>query len=165
MMPQYPQEERRSVLPTQPLRPVTPNENEMSAFDSSGSLSELTPKMHRSESIPIASNKLKRSPSEVQLYEEEAMADYRDYAMFQRIVDGIQKTQSQTRDCRWRHANDVSLQHVYKARHEENRGEMNKAMNKWGLADKLPAFNQTSLVGLMSQVYPDDDAMPFTLEM
>jgi hypothetical protein len=162
MMPHYAQNETRSAVQPRRLRPVTPNENEMSAFDSSGCLSELSPKIHRSESIPIATNKLRRTPSEVQLYEEEAMADYRDYAMFQRIVDGIQKTQSQTRDCRWRHENDLSLQHVYKARHEE-KGD---AMNSWGLTDKLSMFNQTSLVGLMAHAaHPDEEVMPFSLEL
>lgn len=163
MMPLYAQNEPRTLIQQQkqPLRPVTPNEHDLKAFDSTGSLSELFPKIHRSESIPIAGNKLKRTPSEVQLYEEEAMADYRDYAMFQRIVDGIQKAQSKTRDCRWRHANDVSLQHVYRARHEEN----GRSMNQWGLPEKLQTINQDSLVGLMTHAYQDEESMPFTLEM
>jgi hypothetical protein len=163
MMPHYAQNEPRSAIQTRPLRPVTPNENEMNAFDSESSLSDLFPKIHRSQSIPIASNKLKRTPSEVQLYEEEAMADYRDYAMYQRIVDGIQKTQRKTRDCRWRHANDVSLQHVYRARHGEN-GEPILG-GRWGLPDKLQMVNQTSLVGLMTQAYQDEEVMPFALEL
>ena len=89
------------------------------------------------------------------------MADYRDYAMFTRIVAGIKETQSQTRDCRWRHENDISLQHLYRTRHEEG-GDLK---TRWGLPDKLQTYNQTtSLVGLMTH-YQDEEVMPFALEM
>jgi hypothetical protein len=40
------------------------------------------------KSIPIVKN-LKRTPSELQLMEDEAMADFRDYCMYTRIVSGI----------------------------------------------------------------------------
>jgi hypothetical protein len=41
-----------------------------------------------SKSIPIAKS-LKRTASELQLTEDEAMADFRDYCMYTRIVNGI----------------------------------------------------------------------------
>jgi hypothetical protein len=82
-------------------------------------LSSLPFKILRLESAPIGFQKLERTLSEVELYEEEILADQRDKAMFQRIVSGIHRTQSQTQDCRWRHANDVSLQNLYKTRNEE----------------------------------------------
>lgn len=160
MLPRFPQHESRSVVSSRQLRPVTPNNESGDEEDSDESFTKLTLKA-RSESIPIDANKLKRTPSEVQLFEEEAIADYRDYAMFTRIVDGITKTQLQTRDCRWRHANDVSLQHVFKTRSGENHG----SSNRWGLPDKLQSQGQaTTLVGLVSQVYQDEEAL-FTLEL
>jgi hypothetical protein len=45
------------------------------------------------KSIPI-SKSLMRTPSELQLSEDEAMADYRDYCMFARIVNGISEHQA-----------------------------------------------------------------------
>jgi hypothetical protein len=42
-----------------------------------------------SKSIPIAKNLLKRTASELQLLEDEAMAEYRDYCMYKRILNGI----------------------------------------------------------------------------
>ena len=40
------------------------------------------------KSIPITKN-IKRTPSELQLMEDEAVADFRDYCMYTRIVSGI----------------------------------------------------------------------------
>jgi hypothetical protein len=45
------------------------------------------------KSIPI-SKSMRRTPSELQLSEDEAMADYRDYCMFARIVNGISEHQA-----------------------------------------------------------------------
>ena len=41
-----------------------------------------------SKSIPI-SKSMRRTPSEIQLLEDEAVADYRDYCMYVRIVNGM----------------------------------------------------------------------------
>jgi hypothetical protein len=46
-----------------------------------------------SKSIPIAKS-LKRTPSELQLMEDEARADFRDYCMYTRIVNGINSRDS-----------------------------------------------------------------------
>lgn len=40
-----------------------------------------------SKSIPISN--IKRTPSEIQLHEDEAMADYRDYCFYVRLVNGM----------------------------------------------------------------------------
>ena len=42
-----------------------------------------------SKSIPIPSKGLRRTPSELQLLQDEATADYQDYCMYARIVNGI----------------------------------------------------------------------------
>jgi hypothetical protein len=61
----------------------------------------------QTRSVPIA-NGMKRTPSELQLSEEEALADYRDYCMFSRIVTGIQ--------CQHRPA-DSTLNNIIRTRH------------------------------------------------
>lgn len=47
-----------------------------------------------SQSIPIASGSMKRTVSELQLMEDEAMADYRDFCMYLRIVNGMNERRS-----------------------------------------------------------------------
>ena len=47
-----------------------------------------------SKAIPIANHSMKRTASELQLLEDEAMADYRDYCMYTRIVNGINERRS-----------------------------------------------------------------------
>ncbi len=42
-----------------------------------------------SKSIPIASNSMRRTTSELQLMEDEVVADYRDFCMYIRIVNGM----------------------------------------------------------------------------
>lgn len=49
-----------------------------------------------SRSIPIASSSLKRTASELQLVQDEAMADYRDFCMYMRIVNGMKERRSFT---------------------------------------------------------------------
>lgn len=84
------------------------------------------------------------------------MADYRDYAMFARIVDGITKTQQLTRDCRWRHENDMTLQHIYKARHDDRQD----TLIQWKLPTKLQMnMPADSLVSLMAHAQTDTDTL------
>jgi hypothetical protein len=161
MMPSLPQHETRSVI-RRPPRPVTPTfELPSSDDDWEHSHQESSKVLLRTKSIPIAS-KISRTSSEVQVEEEEAMADYRDYAMFSRIVDGIHRTQQQTRDYRWRQANDLSLKHVVNARNSED-------ASRWGLADKTTngqPLTTTSLVSLLTQGYSqEEEPMLFALEL
>jgi hypothetical protein len=71
----------------------------------------------KSQSIPIT-NGMHRTPSEIQLCEGEAIADYRDYCMFARIVDGIQKRQSsnQEQDLDLIYENDACLANIRRTR-------------------------------------------------
>jgi hypothetical protein len=67
----------------------------------------------RSQSIPIVnSSNMKRTPSELQLCEEQEMADYRDYVMFSRIVDGIARQQQHTTNFKLRLDTDRTLAHI-----------------------------------------------------
>ncbi|EEC46668.1 predicted protein [Phaeodactylum tricornutum CCAP 1055/1] len=72
-----------------------------------------TQRKERSQSIPIYKDgKMTRTPSELQLCEEEEHADFRDYVMFTRIVDGIARQQEKLKDHRAKRENDRSLAHV-----------------------------------------------------
>lgn len=65
----------------------------------------------KSEAIPIL-NRMKRTPSELQLREDEELADYRDYVMFSRIVDRMSRSQREMVSKHLRHENDQCLAHV-----------------------------------------------------
>jgi hypothetical protein len=49
----------------------------------------------KSLSIPISPNKMRRTASEIQLHEDEALADWRDYVMYSRIVNGMNEKRAQ----------------------------------------------------------------------
>lgn len=68
-----------------------------------------------SRSIPIASSSLKRTASEVQLLEDEAMADYRDFCMYMRIVNGMNERQSWTKLPSF---NNGEIQNIIRTRHK-----------------------------------------------
>jgi len=74
---------------------------------------------------------MKRTPSEMQLCEDQEMADFRDYVMFSRIVDGISKQQHQTKDYWLRRENDMCLAHIIGTRN--------------GSEDNLPSQYETQV--------------------
>lgn len=65
-----------------------------------------------SKAIPI-SKSMKRTPSEIQLLEDEALADYRDYCMYTRIVNGM----SEKKGHPFRIKVDESLSNIIRTRH------------------------------------------------
>jgi hypothetical protein len=69
-----------------------------------------------SQSIPIASDSMRRTSSELQLMEDEAMADYRDFCMYSRIVNGISERQSRT-ELPSPNDNDT-INHIIRTRHQ-----------------------------------------------
>jgi hypothetical protein len=171
-------DESRDAMESPHARPVTPNDdhNQVSAsfldlhgssdsFSHSPSFESASESHmqdhyynhhHRSPSIPIASGPPTRTPSEIRQEHEQAMADYRDYAMYSRIVDGITKTLATTRDCRWRHANDVSLQHVYAVRHDNDNATMKKS-NMLPSKLQLPAQSASLMELLGSAPFGQDE--------
>ena len=88
----------------------------------------------RSRSIPINSDGIKRTPSELKLHQDEQVADYRDYVMFRRIVDRISQQQEQTQDLRLRRENDLCLAHVIEIRN----GSDDKSHQRYMLSDFVP---------------------------
>lgn len=65
----------------------------------------------KTQSIPIR-NRMKRTPSELELKQEEEQADFRDYVMFSRIVDRMSRSQKEMMNRHLRHENDQCLAHV-----------------------------------------------------
>lgn len=74
-----------------------------------------------SKSIPIPFQGLRRTPSELQLLQDEAMADYQDYCMYARIVNGIHSRGGGSGDNPRSRANAVanihSVQNIIRTRH------------------------------------------------
>jgi hypothetical protein len=78
-----------------------------------------SPNKAKSQSIPIQSG-IRRTSSELQLCEEQDLADFRDYVMFTRIVDGIYKTQQETKDYKLKQENDLCLAHIIGTRNDSD---------------------------------------------
>jgi len=70
----------------------------------------------QSRSIPISASGIHRTASEVQLCEDEALADYRDYIVYSRIVNGISRQQECSHDMYCRQENDKCLAHIVSTR-------------------------------------------------
>lgn len=66
----------------------------------------------RSQSIPISKSALRRSPSELKLYEDEAMADFQDYVFFSRLLKGISKQQQESVSDTFLQESDECLAHI-----------------------------------------------------
>ena len=79
--------------------------------------------LERTQSIPIQ-NRMKRTPSELQLREDEELADFRDYVMFSRIVDRMSRSQKEMMNRHLRYENDVCLAHVIKTRNGPDTKEL-----------------------------------------
>jgi hypothetical protein len=82
------------------------------------------PTFTQSMSVPITKG-MKRTPSELQLMEEESLADYRDFCMFNRIVNGIREN----------HPTDKTLNNIIRTRHlpirELSHGEDDELFEKY----------------------------------
>jgi hypothetical protein len=73
----------------------------------------------KSQSIPITG--VHRTASEVQLCEDEALADYRDFVVYSRIVNGISRQQQRpSRNLYLRQENARCLTHIVSTRHDKN---------------------------------------------
>jgi hypothetical protein len=73
----------------------------------------------KSQSIPISG--AHRTASEVQLCEDEALADYRDFVVYSRIVNGISRQQERpSRNLYLRQENARCLTHIVSTRHDKN---------------------------------------------
>ena len=87
--------------------------------------STTTASSGRSLPIAIATSssrptKLERTPSEIQLCHEQALADYRDYCMYTRLIHGIARVQHRLQtDVELRYQNDEAIANIIKTRHGE----------------------------------------------
>jgi hypothetical protein len=94
-------------------------------------------------SVPITKG-MKRTPSELQLMEEESLADYRDFCMFNRIVNGIRE----------HHPTDKTLNNIIRTRHlpirELSHGEDDELFEKY----TIRPLGSASLLTDHSQNHP-----------
>ena len=70
----------------------------------------------KSASIPISPKSIRRTASENQLSEDEAMADYKDYIVYSRIVNGISRQNSQRKDVQLLYENQLCLGNIMRTR-------------------------------------------------
>jgi len=109
-----------------------------------------------SESIPIL-NRMKRSPSELQLREDEELADYRDYVMFSRIVDRMSRSQKDMVSRQLRVENDQCLAHVICVRngYADERRELRQKHRLSALQQPLQPQTTTAAAAPLS--FPSSD--------
>lgn len=127
------------------------------------------PCLQRSKSIPIA-NGMKRTPSELQLHEDEQVADFRDYLMFSRIVDGITRQQEATTDYKLRQTNDMCLAHIIGTRNlsEEELKEYNRLERpQFSVLPQRTSFDNNSLKYFLGQTFQEEleEQEMFALEL
>jgi hypothetical protein len=70
-----------------------------------------------SKSIPIKGSSMRRTHSELQLIESEVLAEYRDYRMYKRIVDGMKRQNSVNSCSNTSWTSDDSLANIIRTRH------------------------------------------------
>jgi hypothetical protein len=110
---------------------------------------EQVPKA-KSQSIPIQSG-IRRTTSELQLCEEQDLADFRDYVMFTRIVDGICKTQQETEDCKLKQENDLCLAHIIGTRNDSDAN-----LSDYRFPPEIPLRSSKSLQEILTTAIEDD---------
>jgi len=84
--------------PSNSIPSTTSDVGRADAKEAAGRVTAMSSSQHvPSPPIPIHSP-FKRTNSELELYREEAIADYKDYCMCTRIVEGIRKRQASKED-------------------------------------------------------------------
>jgi hypothetical protein len=104
----------------------------------------------KSQSIPIQSG-VRRTSSELQLCEEQDLADFRDYVMFTRIVDGICKTQQETEDYKLKQENDLCLAHIIGTRNDSDAN-----LSDYRFPPEIPLRSSKSLQEILTTAIEDD---------
>jgi hypothetical protein len=110
----------------------------------------LTARKAKSQSIPIQSG-IRRTSSELQLCEEQEMAEFRDYVMFSRIVDGIYKTQQETKDYKLKRENDLCLAHIIGTRNDSHVN-----LSDYRFPPEVPMHSNKSLQEILTTAIEDD---------
>jgi predicted ATPase len=77
----------------------------------------------KSQSIPISKAML-RTASEVQLCEDEQLADQRDYVFYSRLVNGISHSQRISQNNYLRMENQICLAHIMQTRQDAHAAAM-----------------------------------------
>jgi hypothetical protein len=102
--------------------------------------------MIKSASIPI-SNSIRRTSSENQLSQDEAVADYKDFLFYSRVVDGISRQQRELKNGYLRYENQVCLAHIVRTRHADSEkklcedDEWSRELAELGLVDNCNRYH------------------------
>jgi hypothetical protein len=84
-------------------------------YRSHSPLQTSTPSTIKSQSIPISQG-LCRTASEVQLCQDEQVAEQRDYAFYSRVVSGMCQSQGASESYHHRKENQMCLSHIMETR-------------------------------------------------
>ncbi|CAB9523301.1 expressed unknown protein [Seminavis robusta] len=108
----------------------------------------------KSQSIPISG--VHRTASEVQLCEDEALADYRDFVVYSRIVNGISRQQDQrpSRDLYLRQENDRCLSHIMSTRNGKNEEAVSSSKDR---RTPLQCLSQHIAQGMVDDYFCGED--------
>lgn len=77
--------------------------------------------MTQSQSIPISQKNRGLTEEEAELYHHAMIADYKDYVVYSRIVDGIRRKQGRTKDVALRYQNQALIDHIVRTRHSQGK--------------------------------------------
>jgi hypothetical protein len=113
----------------------------MSRSSSSNSPTTRSQGSMKSPSIPIGKT-ISKTPSEVQLCIDEAIADQRDYMFYCRLVKGISLTQEMALDRTLRYENQACLAHVVRTRHQDPNTTTTTGSEKSIIMDKENQLHQ-----------------------
>lgn len=73
--------------------------------------------MAKTRSIPIVQGNDPYSQTEAELHHYALLADYKDYAFYSRLVEGMRRRQGATKDVALRYENQALIDHIVQTRH------------------------------------------------
>ena len=111
-------------------------------YRSHSPLQSPTPSI-KSQSIPISEG-LYRTASEIQLCQDEEVADQRDYAFYSRVVSGISQSQCQSKSWHLKRENHMCLLHIMQTRNNGAKHEDDD--DDWALGRSLEQSLDDQLV-------------------
>ncbi|CAB9526758.1 expressed unknown protein [Seminavis robusta] len=121
-----------------------------------------------SQSIPICN--MKRTPSEIQLREDEALADYRDWVFYLRLVNGMSVDARRTINDSFRRCTDQCLANIMRTRNLPVKDESSYAIsgdahNKKEVSKRLFLGPATVLPVSIEDVDVDREEGIFVMDM
>jgi hypothetical protein len=117
-------------------------------YPSHSLLQSSTPSTIISQSIPISQG-LCKTASEVQLCQDEQVAEQRDYAFYSRVVSGICQSQGASESWHYRKENQMCLSHIIETRNNGNTSEEDE--EGWAIGTSLETDRKKELIRDITQ--------------